>query len=86
MNKYSVYVLIKDFKPIYVGCTMDVKRRIKQHQKTRDFDKYRVVKSYKTKEEAFNAENAILRFSTMFYPNNLKNAKDVNILHQNLYK
>lgn len=86
MNKYSVYVLLKNKQPIYVGCTQDVKRRISQHKRTKDFDCHRVVKTYDTANEAFSAENAILRYSTMFFENNLKNAKDVNIIHENLYK
>lgn len=85
MKNYSVYVLIKDSKPVYVGCTMDVKRRIKQHKSTKDFDSYKVVKNYNNSKDAFQCENAILRFSTIFYPNNLKNCEDKNILNRTLY-
>lgn len=86
MDNYSVYVLIKKGNPIYLGCTKDVKRRITQHRKNKEFDTYRVIKSYNNSKDAFQCENAILRFSTMFYPNNLKNAKDKNILYSNIYK
>ena len=86
MNKYSVYVLLKNKKPIYVGCSQDVPRRIHQHKKLKDFDDYRIVKSYDTAKDAFSAENAILRYSTMFFEHSLKNEKDVSIIHKNIYK
>lgn len=85
MNVFSVYVLIKKGNPIYIGCTQDVKRRISQHKKNHSFDKYVVIKNYQNKRDAFNAENSILRFCSLFLEIDLKNSLDVSLTHKKLY-
>ena len=85
MNKYSVYVLIKEGSPIYVGCTMDIKRRVSQHRVVKSFDTYKIVKSYDNKQDADNAENAILRYEALFGLSDLKNKKDQSLSHTSNY-
>ena len=65
-NPHSVYILIKDKKAVYVGCSKDVRTRVRAHRKSKDFDSHTILKRYKTKKEALTAENAIIRFLTLF--------------------
>lgn len=85
MNKFSVYVLLSNSKPIYVGTTQDVQRRLKEHSKKIDYDFHVIVKSYESKKDAFNAENAILRYESLFNCNNLKNVKDKSLSGKSIY-
>jgi len=63
---HSVYVLIKDKKCVYVGCSKDVARRKRQHKKDKDFDSLFILKKYNTKKEALFAENVLIDFVTLF--------------------
>jgi len=75
--KWSLYVLIKDGKCVYVGATSDPSRRKKQHRKDKVFDEMYIIKEYETKELCFNAENAIISFVTLFGDGNWYNAENV---------
>ena len=55
MKKYEVYLLIKDKKPVYIGCSVNLKNRLKSHRLSRDFDSYVVLKRYSDKKEALSA-------------------------------
>ena len=69
MKGYVVYVLIKDYKPCYVGVTQRsrIANRIKEHKALKkDFDGYKILKHYKTKREALIAENAIIKLNSVF--------------------
>ncbi len=79
MAKYSVYALLKDKKPIYIGCTKNLKERIAAHKKNKKFDTCKVIKTYTNKEQAFSAENAILRYETLFGLSDLINKKDESL-------
>lgn len=63
---YSLYVLVKNSRPIYVGITSNVLKRKMQHQKTKDFEKMIVLKKYENKKDALIAENAIVRLNGIF--------------------
>lgn len=53
--------------PIYVGFTSNLKSRIAKHRcSDKCFDGYVVVKTYESREEALIAENAIIRYLSMF--------------------
>lgn len=69
MKGYVVYCLVKDLKPCYVGVTSRrrLQRRINEHKSLKkDFDTYIILKHYKTKKEALNAENAIIKLHSVF--------------------
>jgi len=65
-EKYCVYVLIKDKNPIYVGCSGNLKTRLSNHKKLKDFDSHIVIKRYDNKKSALIAENSIIRFISIF--------------------
>lgn len=74
---WYLYVLIKDSKCVYVGCTSDINRRKNQHKKNKIFDEIYILKTYSTKLLCLNAENSIIRFLTLFGDGNWYNAEDV---------
>jgi predicted GIY-YIG superfamily endonuclease len=63
---YKVYVLIKNDNPIYVGVTTNIKQRIENHKRTKDFDSYVIIKKYDDKKEALAAECGIIRYLSLF--------------------
>lgn len=84
-DMYSLYALIKDKKPIYVGVTVDVSKRKRQHYlKGKEFDRVVVIKSYSTRKEALIAENSIIRFNGMFNIG-LENSKFFNDEYFNIF-
>jgi hypothetical protein len=76
-DPHSVYILTRKNKAVYIGCSKTVKSRVVQHRKDKDFDSYTILKTYRTKQEALNAENAIIRFLTLFGDGDWYNAEDV---------
>lgn len=83
MGKYYLYALLKDNKAIYVGVTNQIKNRINNHRGDKEFDKYKIIKTYNNKKEALIAENAIIRFNGMF-DIGLINAKHQSDYYYNL--
>lgn len=81
-NPHSVYVLIKDKKAVYVGCSKNVSTRVRTHRKSKDFDSHVVLKIYKTKKEALTAENAIIRFLTLFGEGDWYNAEYILLSYE----
>lgn len=63
---YKVYVLIKNDNPIYVGVTTNIKQRIENHKRTKDFDSYIIIKKYDDKKESLAAECGIIRYLSLF--------------------
>ena len=61
-KKHCVYALIKNGNCVYIGCTSNINKRIVSHKETKDFDSHTIIKSYNSKKDALNAENAIIRF------------------------
>lgn len=85
-TKFYVYLLIKDKKPVYVGCSSNVKNRISKHKKTKVFDEYYILKEYETKESALIAENILIRFISVFENENWLNSKDINLVFDGFYR
>lgn len=73
-EQHTVYALMLDYKPIYVGCTMDLNKREKQHRKIKTFDYVLVIKIYDNKQDALIAENAIIRFMSLFIKGSFLNS------------
>jgi len=82
---YSVYLLIKDGNPIYVGCTNNLHTRRKAHEKTKVFDSVVVLKMYKRKEDALIAENAMIRFISLFGGDEWVNGKHLELVYKGQY-
>lgn len=78
MKKYSVYVLIKDGLPVYVGCSTNVFLRAKSHKKTKVFDSYYIIESFKNKKEALAAERCIIHFYALFRQHDWYNGENVS--------
>tara|TARA_R100001244_G_scaffold111328_1_gene82348 strand:+ start:515 stop:796 length:282 start_codon:yes stop_codon:yes gene_type:complete len=74
---FKVYILIKNKKPVYIGCTNNIKNRISSHKQEKDFDEYLILKSYKTKKEALTAENSLIRFISYFGGDEWINCKQI---------
>jgi hypothetical protein len=75
-KKHCVYILIKDKKPIYVGCSSNIKNRIIHHKKTKSFDELFILKEYNSKKDALIAENSLIRFISIFGSKEWVNSKD----------
>ena len=78
-SNFSVYVLVKNKKPIYVGCSNNIENRLSKHKSNKDFDEHIIIKTYATKKEALIAENSIIRFISLFGDSNWTNAKDCQL-------
>ena len=77
---HYVYCLIKDSKPIYVGCCMDLKQREVGHRRDKIFDYIFMLKEYQNKSEALIAENAIIRFLSIQNDPSIINGKDFRLI------
>jgi len=86
MKKYVVYLLIKDKKPIYIGCSVNLKNRLKSHRLSKEFDSYIVLKQYSDKKEALSAENALIRFISIFGGDEWLNSKDIQLVFEGNFK
>jgi hypothetical protein len=86
MKKYYVYLLIKDKKPVYIGCSVNLKNRLKSHRLSKDFDSYILLKQYNDKKEALSAENALIRFISIFGGDEWLNSKDFQLVLMGNYK
>lgn len=64
---YRVYALISDNKPVYVGMTTNVAKRIEQHRKTgKVFTSFYIIASIKDKKEALQVERCLIKFISAF--------------------
>lgn len=79
---HLVYCLIKNKKPIYVGCCIDEKRREKAHRKLKDFDYLLIIKRYLNKQDALIAENGIIRFLSILQDDNIVNGLFINLISE----
>lgn len=64
--KYSVYVLIKNGLPVYVGCSTNMVNRLRFHKINKDFDSHVIIESFKDKRHALAAERSIINFYSLF--------------------
>jgi hypothetical protein len=63
-----VYVLIKDTKPVYVGCAVVVSKRLKEHKGAgKIFDSHYVIYRSNKKSESLLVERTLIKFLTLFY-------------------
>lgn len=83
---YYVYALIKDRKPIYVGCTCDVLKRVSQHKIKKEFSGYVIIEVFKSKAEALISERGIIKFISLQNNNENLNAKYDRFTDVTMYK
>ena len=66
-KEYSVYFLLNgNCEPIYVGVSSDVKKRVKQHLKEKNFKSYMVLYKSYNKKDCLAIERAIVMFASAF--------------------
>lgn len=84
--KYSVYLLLKDENPVYIGMSSNMKNRLCYHKKTKDFNYYVIIEKFKNKKEALAAERAIIKYISIFTPETIQNtlywAFNKDIMHK----
>jgi len=80
-KEHIVYALILNEIPVYIGCTMNFLKRREQHRKIKEFDYMLVLKRYDSRQEALIAENAIIRFMSLFNNKIFLNAKISDIVY-----
>lgn len=71
---HIVYALMLNGKAIYVGCCMNTEKRERAHRRLKKFDYLIVIKKYDNKFDALVAENAIIRFMSLFEKGQFLNA------------
>lgn len=82
MPKYSVYVLIKDDKPVYVGVSSRLYNRSIQHTKQgKDFDRYYAIYETRDKKEAYVVENVLIKFLTIFHKGIYNSSQLLELYH-----
>ena len=79
---YKVYVLIRNGKAVYVGCSKNVPQRLSYHKKLKDFDNHIILKSYKTRKDALSVENGLIKFITLFGDGNWYNAEEILLSYE----
>ena len=85
---YSVYVLIKNKKPTYIGQTSDIEKRIIKHKKTKDFDSYFILLRTNNKKEALKVEINLIRYNKAFgvdITNKVGGFRDFMVSHNTFY-
>ena len=80
-NKWVVYALIKKSELIYVGCTSNLKLRLLNHGLCKNFDDYIIIQSFDNKKDALIAENAIIRFFSIFQSEKIENSLYQSVTH-----
>ena len=78
MKIYSVYVLIKNYLPVYVGCSCNLNNRLSHHKKTKEYDYVYVLEKFKEKKEALAAESNIIHFYSLFRDGEWANKENVS--------
>jgi len=66
-EEYLVYALIKNHKPIYVGCSSNLKRRAMDHGYNFDFDRVIILKRGMAKQKALNKEREFTILLSEFF-------------------
>lgn len=74
-EEYSVYILTINYKPVYIGCTKQIKIRINKHKNSdKAFNGYVIVDTFGTKKEALAAERTLIKYYSMFSSDVIYNA------------
>ena len=64
---YRVYALIFDNKPVYVGITSNINKRIEQHRKSdKIFNSVYIISVIKDRKEALQVERSLIKFISAF--------------------
>lgn len=82
---FGVYVLTKNKKPVYVGCTANLSMRLNYHKRFKDFDNYIVLKQYQDKKQALTAEQSIILFLSVFGDKDVLNGRYKNLTASALF-
>lgn len=80
--RYLVYALVKDEKPVYIGVTANLYKRISAHKSDKDFDNVIIICSKDNRKDAYLAENSIIRFITLFTENQFYNGADILLSYE----
>lgn len=78
---YKIYALIKDSKCIYVGCTINLKNRLKSHKQIKEFDSSIIISYHEYKKDALLAERSIIKFLSIFGGDELLNSRYINLAY-----
>jgi predicted GIY-YIG superfamily endonuclease len=67
-KKHYLYVLYntKTRTPKYIGLSSSIKRRVKAHLKTKDFNGVLIIESFENKNEGLAAERSLIKFFSIF--------------------
>ena len=67
-GNYTVYALILNKEPVYIGMTSNIKLRINQHRKSdKTFDSFYIIESrISDKKQALAVERTLIKFISAF--------------------
>lgn len=66
-SAHRVYALVFEGKPVYVGITTNIKKRLEQHKKSgKIFTSYYIIAVIKDKKEALQVERCLIKFISAF--------------------
>lgn len=73
MTDWTLYVLVNNSIPIYVGVSSNIEGRLIAHKsKGKEFNCYLVIETFKDKSHAFAAERSLIKYLSIFgNPENL---------------
>lgn len=76
MKKFHVYILYdtNTQKPIYIGHSGYIKRRVNNHRRYKFFDGVIILESFQTRDEALQVERNLIKFVSMFNIDSVVNA------------
>lgn len=84
--EWTLYVLINDSIPIYVGVTSNIKNRLLVHRsKGKQFTNHLEIETFKEKAHAFAAERSIIKYLSVFGDDTNINGKYVNLESKKKY-
>ena len=83
--EHIVYALIKNKKPVYVGCTAKIDIRIKCHKRNKDFDSFVIIEKFDNKRDAYICERGIVKFVSLQNDDYNINSKYINFKYLSLY-
>lgn len=73
--EWKVYALCRNKNCIYVGCTSNLKNRLKQHKSNKNFESYIVLSKHNNRKDALLAERSIIKFLSVFGSDEIYNSK-----------
>lgn len=78
----SIYALMKDGAIVYVGCSDNVRRRIRQHlnDQEKDFDSFAVIQRFKSRSKALVFEKILIKTVAMLSDSELINKQHNDLM------